>query len=263
MGRFITIRRRMTIQQVLKVTLVAQGLVALSLFAVEVESRWVPQGAPADIQEASPILPGDQVRPFDARRPAPPLTNPRLQPEIVVTDEMPRRLTFTLLEDTDFGTLLLLSGAIEWGDAERLEVYLAGLEELPSTIALNSPGGFVDEALAIGRSLRDADFDTIILPGMVCLSSCPYVLAGGVERRVSLEGAVGLHQHYYDTPRFIPVYFAVEDIQKGQGRTMAHLIEMGINPSVMVHALSTPPSEVYVLVDDELRDSRFATEILE
>ncbi|PUB10563.1 hypothetical protein [Yoonia sediminilitoris] len=64
---------------------------------------------------------------------------------------------------------------------------------------MNSPGGIVDEALQIGKLIRDQGLETVILPSTACLSSCPYVLAGGVLRHVSLRGAVGLHQHYYDT----------------------------------------------------------------
>jgi len=98
---------------------------------------------------------------------------------------------------------------------------------------------------------------------MVCLSSCPYVIAGGVERRVSLAGAVGLHQHYYEAPGYMPVFFAVEDIQFSQGETMGYLIEMGIDPGVMVHGLKTPPNDIYVLVESELLESRMATEVTE
>jgi hypothetical protein len=102
-----------------------------------------------------------------------------------------------------------------------------------------------------------------LLPGMVCLSSCPYVLAGGIERIVSPQGAVGLHQHYYDAPRLLPVFFVVEDIQQSQGQTMAHLIEMGIDPGLMVHSLSTPPNDIYVLIEEELLESRLATQVMD
>jgi hypothetical protein len=74
---------------------------------------------------------------------------------------------------------------------------------------------------------------------------------------------VGLHQHYYETPGFMPVFLAVENIQRGQGRTMAHLIEMGVDPGVMIHSLTTPPNDIYVLVEGELIESRMATQIVE
>ena len=49
----------------------------------------------------------------------------------------------------------------------------------------------------------------------------------------------------------------------GQGETMQHLIDMGIDPGVMVHSLKTPPEEIYVLMEDELLESKLATKMLE
>ena len=44
---------------------------------------------------------------------------------------------------------------------------------------------------------------------------------------------------------------------------MEFLIEMGVEPSVMLHSLNTPPDEIYVLVEEELIESRLATETIE
>lgn len=59
----------------------------------------------------------------------------------------------------------------------------------------------------------------------------------------------------------MPVVLAVEGIQRGQGKTMRHLIEMGIDPGVMIHSLTTPPNDIYLLVESELVESRMATEV--
>ena len=42
---------------------------------------------------------------------------------------------------------------------------------------------------------------------------------------------------------------------------MAFLVEMGIDPVIMIHSLRTPPDEIYVLVEEELIDSRLATSV--
>ena len=55
------------------------------------------------------------------------------------------------------------------------------------------------------------------------------------------KGASGLHQHYYETPGYMPVYFAVENIQRSQGATMGYLIEMGVDPGIMIHGLTYAP----------------------
>lgn len=263
MRQLLGARRGLTIGRGLKLILMGQVFVALFLVAADIDARWFPRFFPDDVTETGPVRPGDQIRRYNPRRPVPHLMDPRLMPDIDLPDTIPTSLTFMVHEGNVQGTMLILNGAIEAGDAARLEAFLAGMDELPAAVTLNSPGGVVNEALMIGRHLRRRELDTLILPGMICLSSCPYVLAAGVERRVSLQGAVGLHQHYYDAPRFLPVYFAVEDIQRSQGRTMEYLIEMGVDPGVMVHGLATPPHGIYVLVEEELLSSRFATEVFE
>lgn len=42
---------------------------------------------------------------------------------------------------------------------------------------------------------------------------------------------------------------------------MAYLIEMGIDPSLMLYSLNTPPDDIYVLVEAELLETRLATEV--
>jgi hypothetical protein len=263
MRSFINRGRGLTIGRGLRLILGLQAVIAVLLIVTDIGARWRFDLSFDDAAPVGPISPGDQVRRYDPTRTTPQYANPGNRPTFDLPSDLPRRLEFTLQEDPEFGTLLMMNGAIEIGDADRFEAYLASLTETPELIAINSPGGIVDEALAVGRVIRAQDFHTTILPGTACLSSCPYVLAAGVERRVSLSGAVGLHQHYYETPGYMPVFLAVEDIQRSQGETMAYLIEMGVDPGVMVYGLNTPPNDIYVLVENELLESGLATELIE
>ncbi|WP_425045277.1 hypothetical protein [Primorskyibacter sp. S87] len=207
-----------------------------------------------------PVSPGDQRREYRTDKPVLRLTEPG---ELALPDRFPARLTFTKSYIDGIGIVLLLTGAIEEGDADRFERHLAGMNETPALVALHSPGGLVGEAQLIGRQIREANLVTGVTPGASCVSSCPYILAGGLERLVSRRGIVGMHQHYYEQPRLIPVMFAVADIQVSQGETMAFLIEMGVDPSLMIYSLKTPPEEIYALVEDELAKTNIATEIVE
>jgi len=123
-------------------------------------------------------------------------------------------------------------------------------------VELHSTGGSVADALEIGRTLRDAGLDAAVPAGRLCLSACPYILAGGVTRAVGEGAAVGVHQHYHGENSYLPAFLAVEDIQRGQAEVLAHLARMGVDPLVMVPALSTPPAEIYVLVPEELERYR-------
>lgn len=252
-----------TIGRGLKWVLVAQAVLAVFLVVADVDARWLPRLGDQDALPSGPVSPGDQVRRYDPTRTLPAFTDRTNMPDIDLPDDMPDRLEFTEADAGAFGTVLLINGSIRPGDAGRFAAHLASLEVPPGTVALSSPGGVVDEALTIGRSLREAGADTLMLPGMACLSSCPYILAAGTERHVSADAAVGMHQHYYDTPGYMPVFLAVEGIQHGQGRTLEYLIEMGIDPGLMLYSLNTPPEEIYLLVEEELLETRLATEMTE
>ena len=203
----------------------------------------------------TPTAPGDQTRRYDpARMPAreaPPGARPMPGGGDMPSRLIARRITWEGAE------VLTLTGAIAPGDAERLiseEPVEEGL-----TVYLNSPGGSVSDALALGRWLRERGADTAMGESDVCLSACPYVLAGGVGRTVAEGAWVGVHQHYFDQNTVLPAFLAVEDIQRGQGEVMAHLIEMGLDPALMQPALMTPPSEIYILTAEELEAFRVVT----
>jgi hypothetical protein len=247
----------------LKWALIAQVMLAVFLVAADIDIRWLPRLGNQDNLPSGPVSPGDQVRRYDPSRMPSDFTERTTLPGFELSVDMPMRLEFKTLDSEDFGQVLLINGPLEPGDAERFEAFIASLEAPPKIVALNSPGGVVDEALSIGRSLREIAAETVLLPGMTCLSSCPYILAAGVERRVSRDAAVGLHQHYYEAPGYMPVFLAVEGIQHGQGQTLEYLIEMGIDAGLMIYSLNTPPEEIYLLVEDELLGTRLATEVVE
>lgn len=96
-----------------------------------------------------------------------------------------------------------LRGRIEVGDAQKLEKFIAGLEDFVSKqvaparvvlVSLNSPGGHMNEAMAIGRFIRRAQISTQVPVDGACASSCVLVLAGGVTRLPA--GSVVIHSFY-------------------------------------------------------------------
>lgn len=252
-----------TTRQALRFVLIAQGLLAALLVITDVGVKTVDDIFVDDeLYPNSPISPGDQRRHFEpSQRPPGYLTLPD-NPLVPLPAEIPERLEFSLQTVDGFGEIMVINGGLETGDSDRYFAFSASLQSPPDAVAINSPGGIVAEALSIGHMLRKAGLKTLILPGMQCMSACPYMLAGGIEREVSMQAAVGMHQHYYETPSFIPVFWAVKDIQFGQGRTMDFLIEMGVDPSVMLHSLNTPPEDIYILVEEELLKTKLATKML-
>ena len=203
----------------------------------------LPSFGPDVPRTSEPVRPGDQRRVFDPDRDRP-YVKPARDP-----GDLPTRLTLTQEE----GTTWRLEGAISEGDGDRIADRIAESETPIEALILQSPGGSVRDALALGRVLRAQGIETRMLSGEFCYSACPYLLAGGVTRDIDDEASVGVHQHYFGENTLLPAFTAVEDIQFGQGEVMTYLDEMGIDPLVMRHALTTPPDEIYVLVPEELK----------
>lgn len=214
-----------------------------------------PSNAPALTE---PPGPGDQTRRYAPRdlerRPARPGSRP-----IPDTTDMPSRLSFvdTVWENAP---VITLTGTIAPGDAERFADFIATVDPAPQQAFLNSPGGSVQDALIIGRSLRDLGVATRMTATDVCLSACPYLLAAGTDRQVEDGALVGVHQHYFGENTALPAFLAVEDIQRGQGEVMTYLDGMGVDPLIMQHALVTPPDEIYLLTAEEMTRYNMTTD---
>lgn len=258
-------QRLPSIRTMVRACLLAQvGVAGLLVYEHVWTALNLPTGEPIRTAPTQPISPGDQSRPFQ-RVAVPGHEDKRLRFDspIRLPEELPPKLTFRTESTEEFGEVLLATGSVAEGDALRFEAHLDSLTQPVNTVALHSPGGSVLDAQAIGRMIREAGLNTLISPDAACLSSCPYILSGGVERFVSRNGWVGLHQHYFDKNSILPSFLAVKSIQSGQGETMAYLDEMGVDPLVLIHALKTPPEDIYLLVEDELTEYRIATEVID
>jgi hypothetical protein len=238
-------------------TLAAQVALGAGVFVLDAGRILSLPGAPYDAPDlTAPVSPGDQTRRFDPAR---------LPPGIGPTDPPARRggdMPETLRIDSatvDDRPALVLTGAIDDGASTRVTDWLDTAATPPALVLLDSPGGSVRDALAIGRAIRDAGADTAMEPGAICLSACPYVLAGGVTRTVADGASVGVHQSYFGHATVLPMFLAVEDIQRGQAEVMEHLIAMDVDPALMRHALATPPEAIYLLTPEELARYRLTT----
>jgi len=197
--------RSVTTKQAIIGVLALQAFIACVLMAGDL-FRVLPQIAWPSSQPAfdTPVLPGDQRRRYRPNdMPLSPSRDGNPERPFRSTGDMPTRLNFVVEDDT-----LVMTGAIEAGDAERAVEPLA--DDSIARVRLNSPGGSVQDALAIGRAVRGAALDTVMGAGDICLSACPYILAGGTDRVVHEDAQVGVHQHYFGTNSALPAFMAVE-----------------------------------------------------
>ncbi len=190
----------------------------------------------------------------EVREPAAKGVDPR---DYLKVDEARMRapMTFTLGP----GGVLAAEGLIEPGAADRLSAELETRGEYVSTVALNSPGGSVDDAMAMGRLLRDNGVATEVADGALCASSCPLVLAGGERRSAGEQAAIGVHQFFAVGELKVGAEQAMADAQSTTARIARYLTELGVDPALWLHALDTPPRELYYLSGDELRKYKLVT----
>lgn len=200
----------------------------------------------------SPILPAfDPSAPGGVAGPA--VTTPM--------ETLRQPLTVTLTS----GGVLALTGTIDPGAAQRVADEVAAHGEYIRTVALDSPGGAVEDALAIGRLIREKGFATSVAAGALCASSCPLVFAGGKQRLATAQSAIGVHQIYAAAPtgsltsRLAAAGNAMSNAQTLTAEISRYLAEMGVDAEVWLRALETPPDRLSYFSADELSALKLVT----
>ena len=80
----------------------------------------------------------------------------------------------------------------------------ASTKKMPVTkaiIYLDSPGGSVSAAVALGRHFRSQRFLAVVPADAKCLSACVLVLAGATNRGIYPDAKVGIHRPYLEVPQ--------------------------------------------------------------
>jgi hypothetical protein len=235
-------------------------LVAIAALAFDLASLngWIiypdPAAVPAEIKEdlpalnlprlvpsiLAPLLPGDKR------------LAPLPQPEGALAQPM----TFELVG----GGRLMATGTITPGISQNFATEAERHSEYIRTVVLNSPGGSVTDALAMGRLIREKRFATEVEAGKYCMSSCPLMFAGGVDRRVGDKAAIGVHQvaairsAANDAPRD-----EMSIAQNISARCQRYLADMGVSLQVWVHAMETPHDKLFVFNPEELKSLNIVT----
>ncbi|WP_246730168.1 hypothetical protein [Nitratireductor mangrovi] len=228
----------------------AIGVLALDLNDMTRANRTGSARVPTEV--TAPMLPPAVIT-RDGE--APVTVDPR---DHVTGDEERLRLpiTFTL----EPGGVLSATGFVDVGARKRFAEELQQRGEYVRSVALNSPGGSLDDAIAISRLIRERGLATRVEDGAFCASSCPLMLAGGVARRVGEKAAVGVHQFYAISGAPVEPEQAMADAQVTTARISRHLSEMGVDPALWLHALDTPPRALYYLTMDEMRGFGLTTD---
>ncbi|NGP16594.1 hypothetical protein G5575_01845 [Devosia chinhatensis] len=207
---------------------------------------------PALTQMPQPILP-PATTPSGGGQERPPVTS---SPELL---EAPLEIALAS------GGKLTLTGTIDPGSSARFLAEIEARGEYVSTVLLDSPGGSVDDALSIGRLIRERDLSTEVANGGLCASSCPLIFAGGTERIAGREAAVGVHQIYAAALSATPIDalsvagVAMADAQAVTADITRYLGDGGVDPALWLHALETPPDQLYYFSPEEMETLKLVT----
>jgi hypothetical protein len=159
---------------------------------------------------------------------------------------------------TDTGMVVVdASGAIQAGDAAKLSAAYdrekvrpgARTAESPMKrlLRVNTPGGDLQEAMRIGRWVRENKMQVVVTPQAQCFSSCVYILAAGVVKHPF--GDVGIHRPYLVTA---PAGSIDATMKKALSDSQAYFTEMNIPAQLADAMFSTPPEHIELLGDAKL-----------
>lgn len=168
---------------------------------------------------------------------------------------MVKPMTFELVG----GGRLMATGTITPGLSEAFAAEVGKRGDYIKTVVLNSPGGSVTDALAMGRLIREKKFATEVEAGKYCASSCPLLFAGGVERRAGDKAAIGVHQIAAIGSANAAPRDEMDVAQRISARCQRYLGDMGINLQAWVHAMETPHDKLFVFKPDELKSLNIVT----
>ena len=210
---------------------------------------------PAEISEESPVFNLPNVLP-SIRAPLLPGGDKRLVMLPEPQGALARPMTFELVG----GGKLMAIGTITPGVSATFAAEVGRHGDYIKTVVLESPGGSVADALAIGRLIREKKFATEVEARKYCASSCPLVFAGGVERRAGEKASIGVHQvAAVPTATAKRLRDETSVAQAISARCQHYLSEMGVSLRVWMHAMETPHDRLFVFKPDELKALNLVT----
>ncbi|HEY6618665.1 MAG TPA: hypothetical protein VIY68_03890 [Steroidobacteraceae bacterium] len=200
---------------------------------------------PATEQPSAVPLPARQ----DSRRPP-------LRPQ-QPNAKLAAQMTFDLVGNGK----LMATGVIMPGTADAFAKEVAKRGAYIKTVLLQSPGGSVSDALAMGRLIRETKFSTEVESGRYCASACPLVFAGGVKRIARSNAAIGVHEVAAFGNGAMSGAAGLQHGQQISAECQHYLRDMGIDLEVWVHAMETPNDQLYYFRPDELLTLKLATDL--
>jgi ATP-dependent protease ClpP protease subunit len=135
--------------------------------------------------------------------------------------------------------LIEINGPIEWQLVRDVEAVIKKGGRINSLTVLESPGGDVEAAMAIGRMLRSQELMRANVNG-ACASACVFVIAAPFLREY-YQARIGLHRPYFSTASASTAE-ASKRIKAMNASLRRYLEEMNVSPALL-DAMNAVPSD--------------------
>jgi len=178
--------------------------------------------------------------------------------------------------DPPFVCSFYLKGEIVKGDTNKFSEGLKQFNNFFKTkpcgikkiVYLNSQGGDLEESLKLGRFIRKNEIQTNVTNSSECLSSCVFVLAGGVQRYIDTNQystlssvRIGIHRPYFSD---LNPNTSISDVtnmrNKMRNIIVSFLQEMDVNTNLYDDMLSIEPNDMKILSKEELQRYRLSVD---
>jgi hypothetical protein len=155
-----------------------------------------------------------------------------------------------LIDNQDgWAPILIIGGTISKSDADYVTQQSDGkYKDKTLVVELDSEGGNVAAAVAIGRIIRRNEWAVVVQKNKKCYSSCALIYIAGVER--GNLGVIGLHRPYFaealdrqEIERTAPILLQ---------RVREYVQSMGIVDSFYEQMVNTGPSEIRLYRGNEI-----------
>jgi hypothetical protein len=175
------------------------------------------------------------------------------------------------------------TGIVTENTARDFEAFTKENDVRGATLVLDSEGGSVLAALALGRAIRRFDMTTTVgkttllpsadggtprvtlSPKAQCESMCAFILLGGARRYVPPQARVLVHQIWLGSKskKALESSYSAEElrlVERDIGSLARYTVEMGAGIELLETALRIPPWEpMYSLSREELRRMQIVT----
>jgi hypothetical protein len=115
-----------------------------------------------------------------------------------------------------------------------------------TVLVLNSPGGLMRNAMAIGRSVSSWHISTIVADYGTCASGCALIWLAGTSRSIGVGGRVGFHSTSTRSPGGNNLR---SDLSNAQ--ILPYITELGYQPELYAYIVRAEPSSMTWLTQQD------------